>query len=112
MLYPITVDPCIRAELSVVDLGKIYKKSLVFVKARGWQKIDRPSSIVSSLNTEIGELSELYAWRKSAPRWISGEKIDKTLQELADITIYAIRLAVACGIDVKTILLNGDSDLE
>ena len=53
-----------------------------------------------ALMGELGELSELFQWCRDEPQSLSEEMVDKVGQEVADVTIYLIRLSDVCGIDL------------
>ena len=56
---------------------------------------------------EVGELAELFQWKGDgeggAPSGLVGwseEDVDHVSQELADVSIYLMRLADVCGVDL------------
>ena len=56
---------------------------------------------------EVGELAELFQWKgdgdEGAPNGLSNwteDEVDHVRQELADVTIYLMRLADVCGVDL------------
>ena len=82
-----------------IDKSSIFRKAYKFVVERHWEVHDKPVNLTVALSGEIPELGELYTWKKEDEPCIGADKIDKTLQELADITIYLLRLAHTCAIE-------------
>ena len=63
-----------------------------FSQARDWQTFHLPRNIVLALVGEVGELCELVQW--SGDTVVSTKvNLDKLSQELADVTIYLLRLS-------------------
>ncbi|CAB9498381.1 dCTP pyrophosphatase 1 [Seminavis robusta] len=74
-----------------------------FARAREWARYHTPRNLVLALLGELGELAELFQWRgdSSGIESISAKDLDKIGQELADVTIYLLRLSDVCGVDLK-----------
>ena len=74
-----------------------------FATARQWNRFHLPRSLVLALMGELGELAELFQWRGDLDGLdsISKQDVDKTSQEIADVTIYLSRLADVCNVDLK-----------
>ena len=65
-----------------------------FAADRGWLKFHTPQHLSRALMVEAAELAELYLWgRDPWPHRVE--------QELADVIIYAVRLADAAGVDLS-----------
>lgn len=79
-----------------------------FASERHWEKHHSPRNIVFALMGELGELAEVFQWKGDANmNVVEGEKLDITEeerdhigQELADVSIYLLRLADVCNIDL------------
>jgi NTP pyrophosphatase (non-canonical NTP hydrolase) len=95
-----------------------------FAEARQWSLYHKPRNLVLALLGEAGELAEILQWEgddweTTATTAAGGdendcnvpkpllvdklhscepEKLDDLSQELADVSIYAIRLATVCGV--------------
>jgi dCTP diphosphatase len=67
---------------------------------REWSKYHKPRSLVLALLGELGELAELVQWKQDGPAVLTNEVLDKIGQEIADVTIYLIRLADVCGVSL------------
>jgi NTP pyrophosphatase (non-canonical NTP hydrolase) len=66
-----------------------------FMTARGWEPESK--NLATSVSIEAGELLELFQWSD----WRTNFTNDKLAGELADVIIYALRLADAHNIDVS-----------
>eukprot|EP00934_Nitzschia_sp_Nitz4_P000791 Nitzschia sp. Nitz4//scaffold285_size24199//6968//7915//NITZ4_008422-RA/size24199-snap-gene-0.17-mRNA-1//1//CDS//3329545707//791//frame0 len=66
-----------------------------FSEAREWSRFHTPRNIVLALLGEVGELAELLQWKGDDCDWSELEPatVDKLSQELADVSIYLLRLA-------------------
>ncbi|MGH1357343.1 MAG: nucleotide pyrophosphohydrolase [Burkholderiaceae bacterium] len=74
-----------------------------FSAARNWDKHHAPRNLAASVSIEAAELLELFQWENGNESWDSnrtGEKHQRIREELADVLIYAIRLADLSGIDI------------
>ena len=90
------------SELPVQDIIKMVN---TFVQERDWDQFHTPRNIALALLGEAGELCEIFQWLGDEAdgkvdvkgKW---EKKERTHlgQELADVTIYSIRLATLQGI--------------
>ena len=59
-----------------------------------------PRNLVLALIGEFGESAELFQWKGDGNFVMTEDELDKVGQELADITIYLLRLAHVCSINV------------
>lgn len=106
----------------------------IFAEDRLWNKYHKPRSLTMALLGEAGELAEILQYEKDdwdveedandEPRPLlvdrlhscEPERLDQLSQELADVSIYALRLATVCGLvdDLRESLVKQDSpsDLE
>ena len=74
-----------------------------FSADREWDKHHAPRNLAASVSIEADELLELFQWENGNETWDStrtGEKHQRIREELADVLIYAIRLADLAGIDI------------
>ena len=86
----------------------------VFAEERKWDRYHKPRNLVMALLGEAGELAEILQWEEddweetenNEPRLLlvdklhssELERLDDLSQELADVSIYALRLATVCGL--------------
>eukprot|EP00536_Pseudo-nitzschia_multiseries_P005524 jgi/Psemu1/285834/fgenesh1_pg.104_\ len=95
----------------------------VFAEERLWAKYHTPRNLILALLGEAGELAELLQWNGDGDNSDNSDNnksnttntlaleattLDKLSQELADVSIYAIRLATVCGVvdDLKQSLVE------
>lgn len=69
-----------------------------FNNDRDWNQFHAPVNLVKSISIESAELLEQYQWSDTA-RDLSAVK-----EELADILIYCLQLAMALDLDVNDII--------
>eukprot|EP00977_Amphora_coffeiformis_P014366 scaffold3988_cov162-Amphora_coffeaeformis.AAC.3 len=73
-----------------------------FAEERHWNRYHTPRNLVLALIGEMGELAELWQFRGDIDdddSW-THEQHDKLGQEIADVTIYLIRLATVCQMEL------------
>jgi len=76
-----------------------------FVKNRDWEKYHKPKEVAMALSIEASELLEIFLW-KLADRDLSDDELKRVKLETADIAIYALSLANACGFDLGKAVLE------
>lgn len=94
-----------------------------FATDRKWSRYHTPRNIVLALMGELGELAELFQWRGDDDDFGGGnnndnkgrgggldgwsvEEMDHVGQELADVSIYLLRLADVCRVDLGQVALR------
>ena len=79
-----------------------------FARERDWEQFHAPKNLAMALAAEAGELLEPFLWCESDASLKLCDDPDKraaVAEELADVLIYALRLADVAGIDpVEAIL--------
>ena len=79
-----------------------------FAEERAWNRYHTPRNLVLALIGEMGELAELWQFRgdnEEEDSW-TREQHDKLGQEIADVTIYLIRLATVCQMELHEELVK------
>lgn len=74
-----------------------------FAAARDWQQYHTPKNLVMALSGEVGELTALFQWLtpEESARWQDDPDLAANVRdELADVTIYLVRLADVLGVDL------------
>lgn len=91
-------------------VGPLAEDIRVFAEAREWTKFHSPRNIVLALLGEVGELAELLQWKGDEMAddngvtqcsWLAElerETLDKLSQEIADVSIYLLRLSTVCNV--------------
>jgi dCTP diphosphatase len=78
-----------------------------FAEAREWSKFHQPRNIILALLGEVGELAELVQWKADMDdsdnddgnnALLEPKELDKLSQELADVSIYLLRLASVANV--------------
>lgn len=85
------------------DIDKITAMVRAFVRARDWEQFHTPKNLVMALAGEVGELTELFQWltpEESANTMSRPEQAERVRDELADVVVYALRIADVLGVDV------------
>ena len=85
------------------DVGTIEGVTLFirrFAAERAWDRFHSPRNVALALMGEAGELAELFQWRgdDGGELDLDEEERDKVGQEIADVTIYLLRLADVCHV--------------
>lgn len=91
------------------SIGTITKQTRQFAIDREWEQYHTPRNLLLALIGELGELAELVQWHGDAddesPRPQRATSVehfhDQLAQELADVTIYLMRLADVCQLDLS-----------
>jgi len=86
-------------------MKKLEKEIAVYLKERGWDTMT-PSDMAKSISIEAAELLELFQWdNKSIVETKADEvRLHKIRQELADVFIYCLDMAVLLGIDSESVI--------
>lgn len=84
-----------------------------FAIDRDWLRYHSPRNLLLALLGELGELAEIFQFKgDDEDQSLSMEERDKVGQEIADVTIYLLRLADSCGVllqdEVKRLGLHRD----
>ena len=94
---------------AALDLDTLTRDLREFAAERDWTRFHRPRSLGLALMGEVGELAELLQFHGDAESMaLSAELVDKMAQEVADVAIYAIRLADVCGVSESVALRLAD----
>jgi NTP pyrophosphatase (non-canonical NTP hydrolase) len=74
-----------------------------FAVERDWVQFHAPKNLVMALTGEVGELVEIFQWMNAdASRDAARDAAtaQAVRDELADVTIYLVRLAAVLGVDL------------
>jgi len=84
-----------------MDIEAIRGRLKEFAEARDWEKFHSPKNLAMALSAEAGELLEVFQWlTEEESRNPDQKALAAAKEELADVIIYAIRLADKLGVDV------------
>ena len=87
-----------------IDIGKIEKLTTEFIKERDWEQFHSIKNLVMALSVETSELVELFQWLKEEETndIKNNPKLkQRAEEEIADIFIYLLRIAINSGIDIE-----------
>jgi NTP pyrophosphatase (non-canonical NTP hydrolase) len=88
------------ADVTLDDLAGQLRE---FVSAREWDKFHTPKNLAMALAGEVGELVAELQWltaEESARVMADPQAAARMRSELADVTIYLVRLADVLGVDL------------
>ena len=88
-----------------MDIPKIQARLKEFALERDWDQYHSPKNLSMALSVEASELMEIFQWigaEESRKVVDHPDKLGEVEAEIADICIYAIRLAGIIGIDLET----------
>lgn len=68
-----------------------------FTIDRNWDQFHTPSNLAKSISIEAGELLECF-------QWDDNYDLDKVKDELADVLVYCVDLALKLDLDLDTII--------
>ena len=75
---------------------------LKFRDDRNWKQFHNPKDVALSICLEAAELLEVFQW--SGADTVCESKKEKIKEELADVLVYCIHMADACGLDMDEIV--------
>ena len=79
------------------DIEELKSEVASFCKARDWDQFHTNKEIAAAIAIEAAELQDPFLWNREA-------KLEKIREELADIFIYALRMAERNHLDVAEIV--------
>jgi NTP pyrophosphatase (non-canonical NTP hydrolase) len=77
-------------------------KLQAFARERDWEQFHTPKNLSMALAGEVGELIEIFQWLTpdQAAEVMGSARAGDVRDELADVTIYLVRLADMLGVDL------------
>ena len=85
-----------------MDINAIKERLREFADARDWDKFHSPKNLAMALSAEAGELLEVFQWLTEEESRNPDKKVlARANEELADVIIYAIRLADKLNVDIS-----------
>jgi NTP pyrophosphatase (non-canonical NTP hydrolase) len=92
-----------------MDVKKIQAELAKFAEDRDWEQFHSPKNLSMALAGEAGELLEIFQWLtedQSSKGSLTSEQLNDAAEEIADIMIYALRLADRLEINVEAAILS------
>jgi dCTP diphosphatase len=88
----------------VSELEELTAEIREFSRERDWERFHTPKNLAMALSVEVSELVELFQWltpEESAALVDTVEGRAAIEDEIADITIYLLRIADVLDVDVE-----------
>lgn len=79
------------------DVEELKSEVAAFCKMRGWDQFHTNKELAAAIAIEAAELQDAFLWNREA-------KPEKVREELADVFIYALRMAERNNFDVAEIV--------
>ncbi|TCP57098.1 NTP pyrophosphatase (non-canonical NTP hydrolase) [Tamaricihabitans halophyticus] len=86
-----------------MTLDELRNRLRDFADARDWEQYHTPKNLAMALSGEVGELIALFQWltpEESAAALDDPKLAAEIHDELADVTLYLVRLADMLGVDL------------
>lgn len=93
----------------LVDVEKLRSVLAIFAHDRDWDQFHSPKNLAMALSGEVGELVEVFQWlteEQSHQIKDNHEAAKAVSDELADVLMYAVRLADILEIDINTAVIS------
>jgi len=87
-----------------MNIDEIQARLADFAKERDWEQFHSPKNLSMALAGEAGELLEIFQWlteEQSQRSSLTKDQLAAATEELADILIYALRLADKLDINLQ-----------
>jgi len=91
----------------MINMKTIVPKISKFLHDRNWNDL-APSDVAKSISIEAAELLELFQWTNPTAEDVKSDSnlSEKIGEELADVIIYAIEMAIILDLDPKLCVIN------
>ncbi len=96
------------SELPLIDTTRLEAVLAEFARARDWDQFHNPRNLLLALTGEVGELAEIFQWKTDAQAEaiMDTQEAEHVRQEVADVFLYLMRIAMVLGIDLDTAVRN------
>ena len=88
----------------LIDVKGLSAALTAFAAERNWDQYHSPKNLAMALSGEVGELSEIFQWLTEEASKSAATNPDTSTEvrdELADVTLYLVRLASVLGVDLN-----------
>ena len=92
-----------------INVEKINKEVSKFIEERDWDQFHSIKNLSMALSVESSELVEIFQWLKESEsnEVFSNQKLKaKVEEEISDIFIYLMRIAVKSGVNIEEAVLR------
>lgn len=89
-----------------MDVERWQSRLRTFSEQRDWLRFHTPKNLAMALSVEVSELVEIFQWLtpEESQLVMSGERGDEVADEIADVTIYLLRLADVLEVDLDDVV--------
>ena len=78
-----------------------------FSKERDWDRFHNPKNLAMALSVETAELVEIFQWLdEQESLTLSKDKKEHLKEEVADISVYLLRICMAYDIDLEDAIVS------
>lgn len=92
-----------------INVEKINEEVESFIKERDWDQFHSIKNLAMALSVEISELVEIFQWLKESESNNIANDLDmkiKVEEEIADIFVYLMRIAIKSDVDIEEAVLK------
>lgn len=90
-----------------MDIHNIQKVIKKFSQDRDWDQFHNPKNLAMALSVETAELVEIFQWlTEKQALHLDEAKQEHLKEEIADISVYMIRICMAYDIDLEAAILD------
>jgi dCTP diphosphatase len=91
-----------HSETRLLDTGRLEAVLAEFARVRDWDRFHNPRNLLLALSGEVGELAEIFQWKTDAEAEtiMSTDEAEHVRQEVSDVFLYLMRIAMVLGIDL------------
>lgn len=90
-----------------MDMQKIESIIKKFSQDRDWDQFHNPKNLAMALSVETAELVEIFQWLEpSQVLDIDDDKKEHLKEEVADISVYLLRICMAYDIDLEEAIIS------
>lgn len=92
-----------------IDVEKINTIISKFIEDRDWDQFHSIKNLTMALSVESSELVEIFQWLKESDSNAVAQNSklkEKVQEEIADIFIYLMRIAIKSEIDIEQVVLE------
>jgi NTP pyrophosphatase (non-canonical NTP hydrolase) len=98
-----------NADTRLIDVAALEAALQTFADERDWNQFHSPKNLAMALTGEVGELVEIFQWlTEEQSRQVADDpKTARAVRdELADVTLYLIRLCSALNVDLNEAIVH------
>ena len=92
-----------------IDVEKINNEVTLFIQERDWDQFHSIKNLCMALSVETSELLEIFQWLKEDESNKISEDPElksKIGEEIADIFLYLLRIAIKSNIDIEEVVFS------